>query len=155
MQPDLRRVLDALAATALGTFIGILADSGFTVRASVIHPLFWVLDPVFDLFSAFPNAQLVGAGVVDRLPVVLILGLATGMVLRFIRLRRLLLWTLPLWPACATIHRLAAPTGTNSFVPELALYVLQYALLILVVRGTHALLIRPAIASGGPAGNQA
>jgi hypothetical protein len=142
MDADFRRGLDALLAAALGTLAGILADSGFTVREAVLAPLFWLLGPAFDLLRAFPNAQLVVAGVVDRLPVVLILGLGAGMVLRHVRYRRLLLWTVPVWPACSLVRKLAAAPDAGGFAAQAALYAMEYALLILLIRWTHAFLLR-------------
>jgi hypothetical protein len=142
MDADFRRGLESLFAAAIGTLAGILADSGFTVRHSVLHPLYWLLGPAFDLFQYFPNLQLVLASVIDRLPIVLILGLGIGMFLRQIRYRRLLLWTLGVWPACALVRKLAAPAGANSFIPELAVYGLEYALLAFVIWRTHSFLSR-------------
>jgi hypothetical protein len=141
---DLRRGLDALLAAAVGTLAGIVADSGFTVRDSLLDPLYRLLGPVFDLFSAFPNAQLVAAGVIDRLPIVLIVGFGLGMLLRQLRYPRLLLCAIPIWPLCAIARRLASPEAAGSLVAEAAIYLMQYALLILVIRWTHALLLRNA-----------
>lgn len=140
---DLRSALDALLASAIGTFAGIVVDSGFTVRQTMLDSVYWLLGPLFDLFSRFPNLQLVGAGVVDRLPVVLIAGLAIGLMLRKVRYPRILLCATVVWPVCVVLCRAAmamfpgaAPgtTDANSFLPEVAIYVLQYALLIAVIR---------------------
>jgi hypothetical protein len=143
MDAELRRGLEALLAAAIGTLAGILADSGFTIRESLLHPVFWLLGPAFDLFSAFPNAQLVLAGVVERLPVILILGLGTGLLLRHVRYRRLLLWTLFIWPLCVMVRRLAGPEAANGFVPQLVTYAMQFALLVIVMRATDRLATRP------------
>lgn len=143
MGADLRRGLEALLAAAIGTLAGILADSGFTIRESLLHPVFWLLGPVFDLFSAFPNAQLVLAGVVERLPVVLILGLGIGLLLRHLRYRRLVFWTLFIWPLCVMVRRLAGPEAANSFLPELVTYAMQFALLVVVIRATDRMAVGP------------
>jgi hypothetical protein len=142
MDADFRRGLDALFAAAIGTLAGILADSGFTVRDAVLAPLYWLLGPAFDLFRSFPNTQLVFAGVVERLPIVLILGFGVGMFLRNIRYRELLLWTVPVWPACALVRKLAAATDASAFAAQAAVYAMEYALLILLIRWTHAFLLR-------------
>jgi hypothetical protein len=140
---DLRSAFDALLASAIGTFAGILVDSGFTVRRVLLDSVYWLLGPIFDLFSRFPNLQLVGIGVVDRLPIVLIAGLAIGLMLRKVRYPRILLCATIVWPVCVVLRRAAmsifpgAGAGTgdaNSYLPEVAIYVLQYALLILIIR---------------------
>lgn len=140
---DMRNGLDALLATAAGTLAGILIDSGFTVREAVLRPVYWLLGPLFDLFAWFPHAQLVVADVIDRLPVVLIVGLAIGLLLRNLRFPRLLLVATMVWPICVVIRKLAVilfspdnpdPIATSSLVPGIAVYAMQYALLILVIR---------------------
>jgi hypothetical protein len=142
MDADFRRGLEALLAAAIGTLAGILADSGFTVREAVLAPIYWVLGPAFDVLRAFPNTQLVFAGVIDRLPVVLILGLGIGMFLRHVRYRHLLLWTVAVWPACALVRKLASSQAAGGFAAQAAIYAMEYALLILLIRWTHAFLLR-------------
>lgn len=138
----MRNGLDALMATAVGTLAGILVDAGFTIREALLHPVYWLLGPLFDLFSGFPNAQLVVAGVIDRLPVVLVVGLGIGLVLRAIRYPRLLLAATAVWPACVVLRKLviglvsgnAAPEAIGSLPPQAAIYAMQYALLIVVIQ---------------------
>jgi len=153
---DLRSVLDALIATAAGTMAGILADSGFGLRASVINVVYGFLQPVFALFADFPLIQLVVAEFVYRIPVVLIVGMLGGLVLRHIRYRLLTLWSIAVWPAC-----LLAGTAIWFFImkdtaggdsangiprvgsfPELLIYVLQYLLLVLVILAAEAMIVR-------------
>jgi hypothetical protein len=143
---DVRRSFSALIATGLGTLGGILVDSGFEVRDAVLRPVYWLLGPVFDLFSRFPNFQLVIAGVVDRLPVVIIVGLALGLALRHLRYPRMLLCATVIWPVCVVVQRLfGMATGTlepgaaNSFLPEAIVYLLQYPIFVLVIRGADRL----------------
>jgi len=141
---DLRRAFAALLATAIGTFAGIVVDSGFTVREAVLHPVYWVLAPMFDLFSGLPNTQLVAAGVVDRMPVTLIVGLGAGLLLRALRYPRMLLVATTIWPACAMARKAAmalfpgtdavTAAASNSLLPELAIYIAQYAILIAIIR---------------------
>ncbi len=138
---DMRNGLDALMATALGTLAGILVDAGFTVREALLHPVYWLLGPLFDLFSGFPNAQLVVAGAIDRLPVVLVVGLGMGLVLRYLRYPRLLLVATAVWPISVVLRKLvmglvsdnAPPDAMGSLPPQAAIYAMQYALLILVI----------------------
>jgi hypothetical protein len=74
------------------------------------------------------------------MPIVLIVGMAVGMVLRHIRYRRLLLWSTLIWLAYllvgqlghAQIDSIAAITG----------YLMQYAFLVLVIRATDAVAAR-------------
>lgn len=141
---DLRRAIDAFVATALGTLGGILVDSGFEVREALLRPLYLLLGPAFDLFSPFPNLQLAVAGVVDRLPVVLIVGLALGLLLRKLRYPRMLLCATAVWPLCVVARRLLAiafsqdgMAGAGSVLADAVIYALQYPLLILVIRGAH------------------
>lgn len=134
--PDLRRAFEALVATAVGTLAGILVDSGFGVRDSIVNAVLRLLGPLFDVFSAFPNSQLVVAGFIDRIPIVLIVGMAVGMVLRHIRYRRLLLWSTLVW-----LVRLAGSNLTMAqidSIPAIAGYLMQYASLVLVIRATDA-----------------
>lgn len=134
--PDLRRVLDALIATAIGTLAGILVDSGFGVRDSIVNMVYRLLGPLFDVFSAFPNGQLVVATFIYRIPIVLIVGMAVGMVLRHVRYRRLLLCSVLVWLVYLVYGKLAmAQVG---IIPEIVGYLMQYVFLILVIRMTHA-----------------
>ena len=150
LRGDLRRAFSALLATATGTLAGIVVDSGFTVREAVLRPVYWLLSPLFDLFSRFPNAQLVAAGVIDRLPVVVIVGLGAGMALRKLRYPRMLLVATVVWPACTMVRKVVMAlfpddppsVVTNSLVPELAMYVVQYAILIAIIRATNGLVTR-------------
>lgn len=149
----MRNGLQALMATALGTLAGILIDSGYTVREAVLAPVYWVLGPLFDLFSRFPNAQLVVAGVIDRLPVVLIVGLAIGLVLRKVRYPRMLLVATAVWPVCVVVRKLAVQvlssgespgsTAPGSLVADIAVYAMQYALFVVVIRAADRAVRRP------------
>ncbi len=134
--PDLRRAFEALAATAVGTLAGILADSGFGVRDSIVNAVLRLLGPLFDIFSAFPNSQLVVAGFIDRIPIVLIVGMAVGMVLRHLRYRRLLLGSTLIWLVYLLAGQLAYARIDS--IPAIAGYLMQYAFLILVIRATDA-----------------
>lgn len=156
ISPDLRRVLDALVATATGTLAGILVDSGFGVRASVINFVYELLRPLFGLLADFPIGQLVAAEFIYRIPIVLIVGMLVGLVLRHVRYRRLLLWSVAVWPACllmGTVLSLflvqkVAGSGSVSAIPrlgsfpELVIYVLQYSLLMLVILAAEAAIFR-------------
>jgi hypothetical protein len=159
LSPDMRRVLDALLATATGTMAGILVDSGFGVRMSIVNAVYRLLGPLFDVFSDFPNGELVLAGFIYRIPVVLIIGLLVGLILRHLRYPRLLLCSILVWPVFHLGQKLAfalllligdqagraPPTFLQiKIVPELALYSMQYALLILVIYTTDAVLVRSA-----------
>lgn len=134
--PDLRRAFEALFATAIGTLAGILVDSGFGVRDSIVNAVLKLLGPLFDIFSAFPNSQLVVAGFIDRIPIVLIVGMAVGMVLRHIRYRRLLLWSTLVWLVRLAGSNLAMAQIDS--IPAIAGYLMQYASLVLVIRATDA-----------------
>jgi hypothetical protein len=154
---DVRFVLDAFLATAIGTMGGLLVDSGFGLRASVINFVYALLHPVFGLLADFPIAQLVVAEFVYRVPVVLIVGMLAGLVLRHVRYRGLLLWSIAVWPACllsgtaaaflvARKHAGDAATAIpriGSF-SELFIYVLQYLLLVAVILAAEAAVARAA-----------
>ncbi len=157
LSPDARRVLDAFIATATGTAAGILVDSGFGLRISIVNKVFGWLGPLFDVFSEFPNAQLLAAGVIYRIPVVLMVGMAAGLILRYLGYPRLLLASTPVWPVCLLGRRVAtallppAPDHAGAaapffsqadFVWEPAMYSMQYGLLILVIYATNAALMR-------------
>jgi hypothetical protein len=159
LSPDVRRPLDALLATAAGTMAGILVDSGFSVRMSIVNAVYRVLGPLFDVFSAFPNGQLVLAGFIHRVPVVLMVGLLIGLILRNFRYPRLLLYSTLVWLvylvgrklALALLLMISDGGGWLSWsffqfqiLPELVLYSMQYALLVLVISMTDAVLVRSA-----------
>jgi len=159
LSPDVRHFVDAFVATATGTLAGILVDSGFDVRISIVNAVFRLLGPLFDVFSAFPNGQLVLAGFISRVPIVLIVGLLAGLFLRHFRYPRLLLCSVPVWLVYLVGRKLVfallilvgargggVSTGFPqvSIIPELALYSMQYALLILVIYATDAMLVRSA-----------
>lgn len=164
ISPDVRRALDALLATAIGTLAGILVDSGFGVRDSIVNAVLRLLGPLFDVFSGFPIAQLVVANFIDRIPIVLIVGLAVGMILRHVRYRLLLLWSTLIWLGCLLAKSLllllaarhgagtaaVSPIRIGSF-PEALGYLMQYGLLILVIRATDGLLARTAKRTDAPA----
>jgi hypothetical protein len=137
---DLRQFLDALMATAIGTLAGILVDSGFGVRDSIVDAVLRLLGPLFDVFSDFPNAQLVAAGFIDRMPIVLIVGMAVGMVLRHIRNRRLLLWSTLIWLAYLLVGQLGHAQIDS--IAAIAGYLMQYAFLVLMIRATDAVAAR-------------
>jgi hypothetical protein len=159
MLRDVRRGLDAFVATAMGTMAGLLADSGFGVRMSMVNAVYRLLAPVFDVFSAFPNGQLVLAGFVYRMPVVLLVGLVVGLFLRHIKYPRLLLCSVFAWPVYMAGRKLAIellllPGGAGggagptflqiNFIAEFVLYSMQYGLLIVVIRATDWVLARSA-----------
>ena len=148
-ESDIRSLFDALLATSIGTLAGIVADSGFGVRDSMVNAVYRLLSPLFDLFSAFPIAQLVVAGFIDRIPIVLILGLAVGMILRYIRYPRLLLGSVLVWLACLVGRLLVFEQG--NIIPDTAGYLMQYGLLILVIRATDAVLAKSARRRASPA----
>lgn len=152
---DARRLLDACLATATGTAAGILVDTGFSVRVSIVNAVYRLLGPIFDVLSDFPNSQLVVATFIERIPVVLIVGLLVGFFLRNFSYPRLLLCAVPVWFAYLVGSRLVfallmvldsgagrLPVGfsRNQFIAYLVLYSMQYALLILVIRATDFLL---------------
>lgn len=155
---DARLFLDALAATAIGTMGGVLADSGFGLRASVINFVYELLHPVFGLLADFPIAQLAVAEFVYRVPVVLIVGMLAGLVLRHVRYRSLLLWSIAVWPACLLagtavaflLAREFAEGGAATAIPridsfpELFIYILQYSLLVAVILAAEAAVARAA-----------
>ena len=153
LSPDVRRVLDAFVATATGTAAGILVDSGFSLRASIVDVVYRFLGPLFDVLGDYPNGQLVLAGLIHRVPIVLIIGMLVGLFLRRFRYPRLLLCSVPIWFACLVSRKLAfalpllfgagegrGSAGFSQIVPELVLYSMQYALLILVILATDAVL---------------
>lgn len=141
-ESDIRRVFDALLATSIGTLAGIVADSGFGVRDSIVNVVYRLLSPLFDLFSAFPIAQLVVAGFIDRIPIVLIVGLAVGMILRYIHYKRLLLGAVLVW-LVYLVGRLLL-FGQGNVIPDTAGYLMQYGLLVLTIRATDAVLAKSA-----------
>lgn len=155
---DFRRGVDALVATAIGTMAGLFVDSGFGMRMSMVNAAYRLLGPLFDVFSAFPNGQLVLAGFVYRIPVVLLVGLVVGLFLRHIKYPRLLLCSIPVWPVYLVGRKLAigllllvgdaggaSPTFLQiNFIADFVLYSMQYGLLILVIRATDAVLARSA-----------
>lgn len=160
---DLRRVLDALVASAIGTMAGLLVDSGFGLRASVINVVYELLQPLFGLFSDFPVTQLMVAELVYRIPVVLIVGMLVGLLLRHIHYRRLALWSIAVWPACLlagtlvsviAMHEVATPAAAPAIprigsVAEFLVYLPQYSLLVVVALGAEAAVSRAARAKAG------
>ena len=155
--PDARRVLDAFLATATGTAAGILVDSGFSLRASIVDAVYRFLGPMFDVLGEYPNGQLVLAGFIHRIPIVLIIGMLVGLFLRRFRYPLLLLCSVPIWFACLVSRKLAfalpllfgagegrGSAGFSQIVPELVLYSMQYALLIVVIRAIDAVLVHSA-----------
>ncbi|HKQ25954.1 MAG TPA: hypothetical protein VJT81_16025 [Burkholderiales bacterium] len=154
--PGIRGAFAALLATAIGTMAGLLVNSGFGVRASVINFVYGLLGPLFDIARDYPNGQLVVAGFIYSVPVVLIVGLAIGLILRGIRFRRLLLCSILIWPLYIVGRRLvvfvhmgeqegrAASALFQTFiVPEMVAYLMQYSLLFLIIYMTNAVLVRP------------
>jgi hypothetical protein len=147
--PDVRRAFAALTASAAGTMAGILADSGFGLRASVINVAYRLLQPLFDVFAAYPNGQLVVADFIHRIPLVLVIGLSAGLILRHMHYRGLLLCSILVWPVCRAVGKTALVPGDGAallriqVLPEMALYTMQYSLLFLTVYATHALVLRP------------
>jgi hypothetical protein len=157
LSPDARRVLDACLATATGTAAGILIDSGLGVRMSIVNAVYRLLAPMFDVLSEFPNGQLVLADFIRRIPLVLIVGLLVGLVLRHFRYPRLLLCSVPIWFAYLVGHKLVfallllpgdGPASTRfsqtQLIAEFVLYSMQYALLIFIIRATDAVLAQSA-----------
>lgn len=144
---DLRSGVDAFIATALGTLGGILVDSGFRVRDALLRPVYLLLGPLFDLFSHFPNVQLLIAEVVERLPVVLIVGLALGLLLRKLRYPRMLLCATVIWPVLVIAGGSLSMT-VGGLVSSVVIYMLQYAALVLAIRGVHRLVNRQGTGAG-------
>jgi hypothetical protein len=157
--PEIRGALGALMATAIGTMAGLLVNSGFGVRASIINFVYGLLGPLFSIARDYPNGQLVIAGFIYTVPVVLIVGLAIGLILRGIRFRRLLLCSILIWPLYIVGGRLvsfvrssdqeggAASALFRSFIiPEMIAYLMQYSLLFLIIYMTNAVLVRPVAA---------
>ena len=159
LSSDLRRVLDAFLATATGTAAGILVDSGFSLRASIVDAAYRFLGPLFDVLGEYPNGQLVLAGFIHRIPIVLIIGMLVGLLLRRFRYPRLLLCSIPIWFACLVSRKLAfalpllfsagegrVSTGFSpiQIIPELVLYSMQYALLLFIIRATDSVLAQSA-----------
>jgi len=157
--PDARRVLDAFLATATGTAAGILVDSGFSLRASIVDAVYRFLRPLFDVLGEYPNGQLVMAGFIHRIPIVLIIRMLVGLILRRFRYPRLLLYSVPIWFAYLAGRKLVfalmvlfgAGEGRVSsgffpiqIIPELVLYSMQYALLLFVICVTDSVLVRSA-----------
>jgi hypothetical protein len=138
---DLRRGLDALAATMYGTMAGLVADSGFGLRNSIMNAVYRALEPLFGLLGALPVAQLVAAELIDRIPIVLIVGLLTGFVLRYFRFRRLLAASIPVWPLCLLVAA-AAGRGEGRGATDALVYLMQYGMLLLVIWLVHAVLLR-------------
>jgi hypothetical protein len=160
LSADARRVLDACVATATGTAAGILIDTGFSVRTWVINAVYRLLGPVFDVLREFPNGQLVLADIIQRIPVVLMVGLLVGFFLRYFRYPRLLLCSVPVWFAYLVGSRLAlalllllgggagrAPAGFSGtqVIAQVMLYSMQYTLLIFIIRATDSLLVHSAL----------
>lgn len=156
MPPEIRGALAALLATAIGTMAGLLVNSGFSVRASIINFVYGLLGPLFDIASEHPNGQLVIAGFIYSVPVVLMVGLGVGLILRAMRFQRLLLCSILIWPLYIVGRRLvlfvrigdqegrAASALFQSFiVPEMVAYLMQYSLLFLIIYMTNAMLVRP------------
>lgn len=153
---DLRLVFNALIATAIGTMAGLLVDSGFGLRASVINSVYELLQPLFGLIADFPITQLVIAEYIYRVPVVLIIGMLVGLVLRHIYYRRLLLWSIAVWPVCLVLGTLlssflarkgSAGVAASSIpgigsAAEFLIYFLQYSLLLLVILGADTMAAR-------------
>lgn len=152
----IRGALAALLATAIGTMAGLLVNSGFGVRASIINFVYSLLGPLFDIASDYPNGQLVIAGFIYSVPVVLMVGLGVGLILRAMRFQRLLLCSILIWPLYIVGRRLvllvrigdqegrAASALFQSFiVPEMVAYLMQYSLLFLIIYMTNAMLVRP------------
>jgi hypothetical protein len=154
LSPEARRVLDAFLATAVGTAAGILADSGFGLRKPIVDAVYGLLQPLFDVFSEFPNGQLLFASFIYSIPVVLMLGMAGGLILRHFRYPQLLLVSTLVWPACLLARRMiatfdhASPAlpvfSRTDLAWKLVLYSMQYALLILAIRATSAAVVRAA-----------
>jgi hypothetical protein len=159
LSPEMQRVLGAFLATATGTAAGIFVDSGFGVQMSIVNAVYRLLAPLFDVLSAYPNGQLTLAGFIYRIPIVLIIGLLVGLFLRHFRYPRLLLCSILIWPVYFAGRRPASALllqigdhgsgATSTFlqidiVPELVLYSMQYALLIVVIHTTDAVLVRSA-----------
>jgi hypothetical protein len=148
--PEVRGALAAFLATAIGTMAGLLVNSGFSVRASIINFLYRLLGPLFDIARDYPNGQLVIAGFIYTVPVVLMVGLGIGLILRGIRFRRLLLW--PLYVVGSRLMlfgrigdeegRAASALFRSFIIPEMIAYLLQYSLLFLIIYMTHAVLVR-------------
>jgi hypothetical protein len=154
---DAQRVLDACLATATGTAAGILIDTGFSVRTWVINEIYRLLGPAFDVLSEFPNVQLVLAEFIHRIPLVLIVGLLVGFLLRYFSYPRLLLCSVPVWFAYLVGSRLVfafmlfpgggagrVPAGFSEaqIVAQVVVYSMQYALLIFIIRATDSALER-------------
>ena len=155
MPPEIRAALAAFLATAIGTMAGLLVNSGFGVRTSIINFVYRLLGPLFDIARNYPYGQLIMAGFIHTVPVVLMVGLGIGLILRGIRFRRLLLGSILIWPLYILGWRLvlfarigdeeggAASALFRSFIiPEMIAYVLQYSLLFLIIYTTNALLVR-------------
>ena len=159
LSPDVRKVLDAFLATATGTAAGILVDSGFSLRPSIVDVAYRFLGPLFDVISEYPNGQLVLAGFIHRIPIVLIVGMLVGLFLRRFSYPRLLLYSVPIWfvylvgrklmfallvLSGAGEGRVSAGFFQVQVIAELALYSMQYALLIFVIRATDSVLVQSA-----------
>jgi hypothetical protein len=138
---DLRRGLDALAATMYGTMAGLVADSGFGLRNSIMNAVDRALEPLFALLGALPVAQLVAAELIDRIPIVLIVGLLTGFVLRYFRFRRLLAASMLVWPLCLLVMAARGGDEGRGFTDALV-YLMQYGMLLLVILLVHVVLLR-------------
>lgn len=155
--PEIRGALAALLATAIGTMAGLLVNSGFGVRDSIINFVYGLLGPLFDIARDYPNGQLVMAGFIYSVPIVLIVGLGVGLILRGIRFRRLLLYSILIWPLFIVGRRLvflfdragdqegrpASALFRIFVVPEMIAYLMQYSLLFLIIYITNAILVRP------------
>ncbi len=153
--PGIRGAIAALLATAIGTMAGLLVNSGFGVRAPIINFVYRLLGPLFDILSDYPNGQLVIADFIYGMPVVLMVGLGVGLILRGMRFRRLLLCSILIWPLYIVGRRLALLVRTGDqegraasalfqslIVPEVAAHTMQYSLLFLIIYTTHSILMR-------------
>jgi len=139
IRAELLRGFDALAATAAGTLAGVLADSGFALHDSLMNAAYRLLGPLFGLFGANVTGQLVLVEFLQRAPGVLLVGLAAGLALKYIRYPWLLSASVVVWPASLFAAAVRdAPAGGINLLPDLLLYCLQYSLLILVIRLAHA-----------------
>ena len=146
-----------MVAAAIGTAAGVLVDSRFAIRQSVIDVVLHALGPAFDLFSDFPNVQLLLSAFIERVPVILAVGMAVGFVVRFVRFRVLMFWCALVWPAFLLVRRLvslvsvamtdggaAAAFFASVVLPEGIAYAMQYALLFVAIHGTVLLLEKDA-----------
>lgn len=150
---ELRQGFAALAAAAIGTAAGIFADSTFALRRPIVEMLYRSAGPLFDLIGNFPNGQLMLSAFLDRVPILLLVGLAIGLLERYLRFRALLLGCVLVWPGLLGLRRLASWIALASgdgevalaffasvLLPQAVSYCMQYAFLFVVIRGTSLLL---------------